>query len=217
MVTASQDPSVLSPARYRAISFWAVLSVVCGAATVVMFFGWWGGLAPLAAIYFGWKALQQIDRLPEEYTGRRVAQVGIGLAVGLGALFSGGLILGLNEVPYGYKVLDYADLEPNDKSQIASAAAIEMSDKKTRVYARGYMLSGRRQVQLTEFSIVRTSDQCSFQQGINRPVDMIRIELTGDHTIDYTTHQIGVGGIFHVDESCPNGTPYSIQGDYIYK
>ena len=39
-----------------------------------MFFlnGWLLPL-PLAAIYFGLKALGQIDRMPEEYSGRRLA------------------------------------------------------------------------------------------------------------------------------------------------
>ena len=34
--------------------------------------------------------------------------------------------------------------------------------------------------------------------------------------MDYTTHQIGVGGIFHVDLDLPIGTPYSIDADYLY-
>ena len=81
------DPMNCPSPRYRAVSLWAVLSVVCGAASAtMMFFGWLAAALPLAAIYFGLKALGQIDRLPEEYTGRRLAQVGIGLGAGLGIL-----------------------------------------------------------------------------------------------------------------------------------
>ena len=70
---------------------------------------------------------------------------------------------------------------------------------------------------LKEFSICRTSDQCRFTFKTNRPTDLIHIELTGDLTIDYTTSQIGVGGIFQVDRESPNGTPYSIKADYVYR
>ena len=95
MASASQDPSVSSPPRYRAVSLWAVLSVVCGAASVTMIFlDGWAAALPLAAIYFGPKALGQIHRLPEEYTGLGLAKIGIGLGAGLGILLSGWLIFG---------------------------------------------------------------------------------------------------------------------------
>lgn len=218
MASVSQDPSVATPPRYRAVSLWAVLSVVCGAASPAMIFvGWPAAILPAASIYFGVKALGQIDRLPEEYTGRRLAQVGMGLGAGLGIVLAGWLIFVGNEVPHGYQVLEYADLEPDPKikNEVISKAAEELSDKKTKVYVRGYIVPGRRQLGLKEFSICRTSDQCRFanKQGY-RPSDLIRIELTGDRTLDYTTHQIGVGGIFHADRDSP--TPYSIQGDYLY-
>jgi len=184
----------------------------------MIIFGWLLAVLPLAAIYFGRKALGQIDRLPEEYTGRRLAQVGIGLGAGLGILFGGWLIFFGSEVPHGYQVLDYSDLEPNpeNKTEMVPPKALELSDKKTKVYVRGYMLPGRQQLRLKEFSICRTSDQCSFAQKTNRPVDLIHIELTGDRTINYTTHQIGLGGIFHVDLAPLHGTPYSVQADYVY-
>jgi hypothetical protein len=219
MATASQDPTVSSPPRYRAISLWTVLSLACGIASVAMIFGWLAAVLPLAAVYFGLRALGQIERLPEEYTGKRLAQVGLGLGAGLGIVLGGWLIFGGSEVPHGYKILNYADLEPdpNNKKELVPSGALELSDKKTKVYVRGYMLSGRRLARLTEFSIVRTNDQCSFVQKTNRPTDLIRVELTGDRTIDFTTYQIGVGGIFHVDPECPNGTPYSIKADYIYR
>ncbi len=221
MATASDDPTLASPVRYQAVSFWAVLSVVFAAASVAMFFvGWWASPSPLVAIYFGWKALEQIDRLPEEYTGRRLAQTGIWLGAGLGIVMSAWMIFVGNEVPHGYQVLEYADLEPdpNNKNEIVPAKAMELGDpeKKTRVYIRGYIEPGRRQVRLTEFNISRSNHWCPFQQKINRPTDLIHVELTGDLTIDYTTHLIGVGGVFHVDLENGHGTPYSVQADYLY-
>ena len=123
-------------------------------------------LLPLAAIYFGLKALGQIDRLPEEYTGRRLAKIGIGLGAGLGILLSGWLIFVGNEVPHGYQVLDWADLEPdpNKKNESVPSSALELSDprRKPRFTSAAISLPGRRQVRLKEFSICRTSDQCRF-------------------------------------------------------
>ncbi len=218
MATASQDPSVSSPQRYRAISLWAVLSVVCGVASATMIFGWPLGFLPLAAIYFGMKALGQIQRVPEEYSGQQLAKIGIGLGAGLGILLGGWLIFVGSEVPHGYQVLDWADLEPdpNKKNEKIPSSALELGDpnKKTKVYVRGYILPGRQQVRLKEFSICRTSDQCRFAIKANRPTDLIHIELMGDRTIDYTTHEIGIGGIFQVDPDFANGTPYHLKADY---
>ncbi len=219
MATASQDPSVSSPPHYRAISLWAVLSVVCGVATATMIiFGWLGALLPLAAVYFGLKGLGQIQRTPEEYSGQRLAKIGIGLGAGLGILLSAWLIFFASKVPHGYQELNWADLEPeaNKKNERIPAAALALGDpnKKTKVYVRGYILPGRQQVRLKEFSICRTSDQCRFAIKANNPTDLIHVELMGDRTIDYTTYEIGIGGIFEVDPDFSNGTPYHLKADY---
>ena len=104
MASVYQDPSVASPPRYRAISVWAVLSVVCGTATAAMiYFEWLASPLPLVAIYFGLKALGQIQHAPEDYSGTVLAKVGIGLGTGLGLLFSAWLIFFGGGVPHGYQ------------------------------------------------------------------------------------------------------------------
>ena len=147
----------------------------------------------------------------------------MGLGAGLGILLGGWLIFFVSTVPHGYQVLDWADLEPdpNKKNERIPETAYKLDtsgdpNKKIKVYVRGYIIPGRRQMQLKEFSICRTSDQCRFAIKANRPTDLIHIELMGDRTMDYTTHEIGVGGIFQVDDKLPypHGTPYSIQADY---
>ena len=184
-------------------------------------FEWMASPLPLAAIYFGVKALGQIERVPEEYSGKRLAKIGVGLGAGLGIVLSGWLLFFRSDVPYGYQELNWAELEPdlNNKHEIVPPSALELGDpeKKTKLYVRGYIVPGRRLVQLTEFSICRTSDQCRFAQKVGyRPTDLIHIELTGDRTIDYTTHEIGIGGILRVDLDLPNGTPYHVKGDYVH-
>ena len=154
----------------------------------------------------------------EDYSGTVLAKVGIGLGTGLGLLFSAWLIFFGGGVPHGYQQLDWADLEPDPskKNERIPASALALGDpnKNIKVFVRGYILPGRQMVRLKEFSICRTSDQCRFAIKANRPTDLIHIELMGDRTMDYTTHEIAVGGMFRVDPDFPNGTPYLIKADY---
>jgi len=180
-----------------------------------MIFGWLLLFLPLAAVYFGRKALVQIERVPEEYTGKWLAKTGIGLGAGLGILLGGWLILD-SGVPHGYEPLNWSDLEPDkEKNGKPSDAAMKLSSNKVRVYVRGYILPGRRQVQLSEFYICRTSDQCKYNMPITKTSDLIRIKFAGDRTVDFTTHEIGIGGVFHVDPDSPGSTPYYIDADYL--
>ena len=202
-----QSPPAAAVPHYRAISLWAVLSIVSAIATLTMFFTVWLFPIPLAAIYFGYEALGQIKRLPEQYTGREAAIVGM-LA---GALFGTFFLVASfwrSAVPHGYQVLDYSILEPdpNSKSRVPNAA-LELSNNTTnKVYVRGYMLPPPRGqwTGLTKFSICRNSDMCKFaMMNGSQPQDQIHIVLTGDRTMKYTSGEIGIGGRFSVksDES----------------
>ena len=217
MTSVSHDPSVASPPRYRAVSPWAVLSMVCGAASVMMIFGWLAVPLPLAAIYFGLKALGK-SSVPEEYTGLWLAKIGLGLGGGLGVVLSGWLSLGGNEVPHGYQRLDWADLEPNPnkKTELIPASALELSDKKAKVAVRGYILPGRRQMQLTELSFVAPATRVRFSTQMGyRPTDLIHIECTGDLTM--TTRRTKLASAGSSRPTTRISAPYSIKADYVYK
>ncbi len=214
------------PVRYRAVSRMAVLSTVCGVASAALVFRIALLLAfPAAALLLGWLGLRQIDRMPEEYTGERLAKTGLILGAVFGLLGGGWLWFGGSEVPPGYQVLDYADLQPdpNVRDQIVPPGALKLSDDKKNVYVKGYILPGRRQVEVTNFFICRTSDMCRFQSSEKKSSDLIRIELKGDLKIDYTMQQIGIGGLFHAETDFVHGTsktpqtPYTIEGNYIYR
>ena len=166
----------------------------------------------------GWLALRQIDRTPEEYTGERLARLGLGLGIVLGLLGGGWTLFGGSEVPPGYAVLDWADLQPdvNVRDQVVPPSALKLSDDTKNVYVRGYILPGRRHVDVTTFYLCRTSDMCRFATPNTKSTDLIRIELKGDLKIDYTTQQIGVGGRFHAETDYVKGTPYTIDGNYVY-
>jgi hypothetical protein len=217
MSTQLQSPPTTAPPHYRAVSLWAVLSIICAIGTLTMFFGWAFTFFPLAAIYCGQRALQQIQRTPEEYTGIQLAKTGIWLGSGLGVIFSGWMLFIKTDVPHGYQVLDYANLEPdlNSKSRVPNAAQ-ELSNNKTKVYVRGYMLPPPRGqwTGLTKFSICRNSDMCKFGMNAARPEDQIHIELTGDRTMKYTSGEIGIGGYFSVESDQSPQPYYLIKADY---
>jgi hypothetical protein len=193
-----------------------LLSVTFGLASATMIFGWLLAVLPLAAIYFGWRALEQIARVPEEYTGKRVAKTGMAVGATLGIAIGAWLIFGVSDVPYGYQELKWSDLEPGPGEKWSSSAQ-KLSDDKARVYVRGFILPGRRQVQLSEFSICRTADMCRFAQPIIKANDVIRIKCAGDLTTDHTTHEVGIGGIFHVDPFAPGISPYYMDADCVHK
>jgi len=217
-----------APPHYRAVSLWAVLSVACvlAALPVSLILPWPQSFFlvvafAVIAMYLGRKAILKIRRMPDEYTGSLIAQVGIwGAAVLVMGFAVGRLVFGLNEVPHGDRVLDYAELEPdtNVKGGAAPNAALELSKNRTKVYIRGYVVPPPRGQSsgLTKFSICRNSDMCKFGMNLARPEDQIHIELTGDRTLNYTSSQIGVGGIFSVVEDRSPQPYYLIEADYIY-
>ena len=78
--------------RYRSLSTFAVLSLILGLLSILSFapttlFLW---IMPPAAIVTGLVALRQISSAPDVWTGRRLAQLGIGLAVVCAASSVGG-------------------------------------------------------------------------------------------------------------------------------
>jgi hypothetical protein len=215
MSSQLQSPAALP--HYRAVSMWTVLSILCAVGTVAMFFGWAFAVFPLAAIYCGRRALEQIRRTPEEFAGLKLATIGVWLGAGLGVVFSGWLIFGRSEVPHGYQPLDYSILEPdqNNKGRVPNAAQ-ELSNNKTKVYVRGYMLPPERgQWTGTKFSICRMSDRCPYAiMNSTRPEDEIHVEMAGDRTMKYTIGEIGVGGYFSVDSDQNRQPYYLIKADY---
>ena len=69
-------------ASYRALSTWAVLCFVLSLLSILSFAHWFFLWAfPVAAVATGALALRQIAGAPQDWTGVRLAQTGIGLAV----------------------------------------------------------------------------------------------------------------------------------------
>lgn len=205
------------PARYRALHWAAVASLVFGGLSVVTLLGsWWWLLVPAVAVIFAWLALRQIAKTPEEYTGDKLAWIGVWLAAGFA--MAGTVYLTLVKgggVPHGYRRIDYAELEidPREPTEIVPPRVKEELDGK-KIFIEGYMVPGQQQMGLTRFILCRTSDQCRFIVPTPQRRELIRIQCAGDMAVDYTDRQVGIGGRLHADPNDPHGMPYLIEADY---
>ena len=219
MTMPSQDSLSLSKSpygRYRAMSVAAVVSLVLGAVSVLTFVHWAMALIPLAGVFAGILALRQIRHAPEEYAGRRLAWLGIGLCGAFWAAGYGWLMFArASEVPWGYQRVSYEMLQPNPdvEGEQIPPAVFDLQDKK--VYVTGYIAPGRQQTRLRRFVLCPAIADCQFCTPNPKPTEMVSITLEGDLEIDYTIYPIGLGGTLHVDPVSPNGIPYKIDVDYI--
>lgn len=201
--------------RYRAVSPLAVLSLVCGALSFLTIFNWFFGALPLAGILFGVLGVRRIARSPDELQGRPLALVGLGLSVVLWMAGATGLVIRQSYlVPGGYKAISFADLQRDTSkpNQPLPPAAAELDEE--RVFIEGYMYPGRQTFNIKEFIIVPNSGLCKFCLADVEPTQMIRVEMVGDKTAEYTTGLCGVGGKLIVDPKIVLGkSPYLIEAD----
>ena len=74
---------------------------------------------------------------------------------------------------------------------------MELADpnKKIKVYVRGYILSGPGDGGDKEFELSHERPVPFRLPDSYRPTDLIHIESMGDRTMNFTPHEIGVGGI----------------------
>jgi hypothetical protein len=203
------------PARYRAVHWEAVTSLVLAALSPIVVLHWVFTAVPGTAILLGWLALRKIDRAPEEYTGQRMAWIGIRAAAVVLILGVVWLVIRGNPVPPGYRRVDYSELaiDPKAPQEIIPPRVKEELEGKN-IYIEGYMVPGRQHLALTRFVLCRTSDQCRFKVPTPEKRELIRIECTGDMTVDYSDRLVGVGGRLRTDPNEPHGMPYLIEADY---
>jgi len=216
------SPKAKPPVRYQAVNPLAVASVVAGSLSILTAFGStvaaWLLLAtiPVAGILLGWRALRQIRKAPEVWTGLRLAWVGIGLSAGLWTLGCAWLAFAdVSEVPYGYRwvVWDTIQPDPSKPTEPIPQTALDMQDSK--IYIKGYMQPRRQQAGIKDFILCPANGDCPFCVPNPARTQMIRVTLQGDMETTYTTHLIGVAGRFRVDADDLGGIPYSIDVDVL--
>ena len=209
-------------AHYREVNRFAVTSIVLGALSILTMFGWFFGVLPLAGIVLGILALRQIDAAPGEMTGRGFAITGIAISAVLWIVgTSYVLFVAINEVPIGYTVLTFEDLQPDpeNEGQIVPQRILDLEDK--YVYIKGYMYPGRQNTGIQQFVMVPSRFHCQFCRRDLKSTEMLQVTTVGDLLADFAVHQTGVGGKFHIDlreAARPlGGRPYKIEADYLHQ
>ncbi len=199
--------------RYRAISGLAVGSLALGVLSIVTALHWMLGIIPLAGIVLGWLGLREIRLAPEERTGRSVAIAGLSVSIGLWIFGCGWLMFArVSEVPFGYTRVTYEDLQPNPGEKIPESA-YELQGKK--VFVKGYMQPGRRQIRLKTFILCPAIPDCPFCTTDPKPTEMVEVTLVGDLMTRYTSRVIHVGGKLNIDPMALRGIPYQLEVDYL--
>jgi hypothetical protein len=208
---------------YRAVSGLAVGCLLLGLLSGLTFLGWELAVIPLAAIGLGWFAIRRIRGNPREMSGITVAWCGMGLALGSWVLGYGWLVYQRQHwVPEGYKAITYAVLQPaaDDIEHKIPAEAITLDQQK--VFILGFMLPGKRQVGLKEFTLSEDRGDCAYCKPMPRMTQLIKVKMKSPLTASYTTRAIGVGGrMTVVDEPRDprraelGGMAYQIDADYI--
>jgi hypothetical protein len=220
---ATDEQTPAAQTRYRALSPAAVVSLALGVLSFLTMFWWPLAIIPIAGMVVGWLALRQIQAAPEEWTGLKFAQWGIGVSLALwiaGYVWYFGLLpasvrsaVGMSDIPFGYELVSYDTLQPTNPAEFVPESATLMDDKK--VYIKGYMKPSRRQTGIKDFIMCPSSGQCPFCNPDPKPTEMIRVMMQGGATTAFTNRQIGIAGRLHVDPTDPGGVPYSLDADYV--
>ena len=220
MMSTYQPSDFDDATPYRAMCPWAVMSVVVGALSMpvlVFWFSWFWIVVPAVGAWCGWRALQKIRQSPDVWTGRLVAQIGIGLSLGFWLFGYGWLTFNkTRDIPYGYEWITYEKLQPDPNTPTEPIPESAQAFKEKKVYLKGFMRPGRRQTGIKEFVLVPLNGECPFCIPNPKPTEMIRVVLQGDLETTFTTRQIGVGGRFQIDPTDPSRIPYSIDADYLH-
>jgi hypothetical protein len=208
--------SPLPPSRYRALHPLAVVSTVVAGLSIITMLHWALAVVPLAGIILGWAAWRQIREAPDEWTGLRLAQIGM---IGSAAMWVGCYIIlfcaTVSEVPPGYQRLSYDDLQPDPSrpTEPIPQTARDLNDAK--VFVQGYMQSRRQLTGIKEFILQPASGECAFCIPSPKLTEKIRVILQGDLETVSTNHLISVAGRFRIDLNDPSGIPYAIEANYL--
>ncbi len=218
---------------YRPLSTGAITALVFGVLSSLTFVAGRDSLQaclmmcpiPVLGIFIGLRALAKIRSNPDQYSGGKLALVGVMTsAIGLvGGLSYSGFVYA-TEVPTGYARTSFTEFRPDEvelRGKIAVPRDIQALDGK-QVFIKGYMRGDSTPVRhnVRNFLLVRDNNQCCFGDLSSvKYFDQVMVNTIGSLNTDYSTGLFRVGGTLHVN---PNnairgvGYPvYTLEADYI--
>ena len=197
---------------YRAVSGWAIGSLVLAVLSPLAFADWWLAVVPVAGIVAGLVGWRQIAARPESLVGSPLAISGV--VVSTGMLIAGLTMLTqiyIAELPEGFIRINYRMLQPleGDPATAVPPAAYEADGKD--VLLKGYMYPGSEQEGIVQFLLVRDQGDCCFG-GNPKITDRVLVTLGDTHGIDFTPRLVKIAGQFTIR---PAGSP-EIDGGVLY-
>ncbi len=214
------DASPTAP-KYRAVNGFAVASFVFGILSAVTVVGWSLAIFPLVGVILAWLAFRRHRRNPEEQTGLAFAKWGLGLSLGFWATGWGyQTYLYYTAAPPGYMPISYKSLQPDPAlpDELVPPFAEELHRNKQKVFIRGYMFRARQRTGITEFVLVDDPGACSFCAPKPKVTQLILVKLKDGLRTEFTTHMIGVGGVFSLHkepEKEMGGLFYKVEADVL--
>lgn len=197
---------------YRAVSGWAIGSLVLAVLSPLAFADWWLAVVPVAGIVVGVIGWRQIAMRPD-------ALVGIPLAIGGVVVSAGLLIAGLTtltqiyiaELPEGFIRINYQMLQPLEGDPATAVPPSAYDADGEDVLLKGYMYPGSEQEGIVQFLLVRDQGDCCFG-GNPKITDRVLVTLRDTNGIDFTPRLVKIAGRFAVR---PAGSP-EIDGGVLY-
>jgi hypothetical protein len=197
---------------YRAISGWAIGSLVLAVLSPLAFADWWLSIVPVAGIVVGLIGWRQIALRPTTLVGGPLAIGGVVVSAGL-------LIAGLTtltriyiaELPEGFIRINYRMLQPleGDPATAVPPSAYDADGKD--VLLKGYMYPGSEQEGIVQFLLVRDQGDCCFG-GNPKITDRVLVTLNDTGGIEFTPRLVKIAGRFAVRLA---GSP-EIDGGVLY-
>jgi hypothetical protein len=235
MSTATLSPADVDDRgefAYRPVNVWAVVSLILGALSALVFFAARDSLEsallltplPLVGLAIGWFSLKKIRANPDQMTGARPAKLGLALSM---ACLVGGLAFAgyvhATEVPSGYARTSFADLKPDEvelRGDHFIPPDVAALDGK-KVFIKGYIRpdstnNGLRQ-NIRQFLLVRDNNQCCFgDMSSVKYFDQMAVQMAGSHTVDFSFGLRRIGGTLHIKpQNLGAGAPvFALEADH---
>jgi len=203
---------------YRAVSVLAVIAFILSLFTPLMLLSNWFIVFPLVGALCGIFGLYNIVSCPFDYTGRGFALTGIIFSFVLGiAAASWGIYLYYFSIPYGYTLIHYSELRPDESGKL-SERILKIEEERRKVFIKGYIhpMSVRQLSGIQSFMLVRSAEHCKFCTSQLNPHDFITVYCTGSIRATYRHNKtVSVGGELFIDQGYNRlgGTPYHIEAD----
>ena len=220
--------------HYRTLSISAVATVIFGILSITAFAAPVLLVLPAVGTALGMYAVWTVYSRRDEFTGQRLAVVGLGLSAFM--LVVGTAVqwfLNRVEVPEHYKGKEVAfvELQPEEDIDLSELTRLrnanlelplpqradELNGK--QVFITGYVYPGSQEKQLKKFVLVPDMKTCCFG---NQPklTDMIEVTLKDPLRVDFSWKRRGIGGVLKVHKSMQSreqltGVVYELQADYL--